>query len=550
MSYLDLPRLYFHGRFFTNPSTINNKLANFSPDVRLLPMQERRQSAKMTEEYAGFQYINPYGLHNFLLDNCVVSGAHGMAPAPVDGQVFGAIHSGVPYAKMVDLDPDQQSLSQIFGLALRVLLRDGSGFEGRIEPATLFDLWYGRVPTEIGDQMAAGVFQSLIRLENVHWLGPQDGLVQGLRERCQTGVSVKFMLDAYQGKPELPGFNYGRVVGVIGPGRTGEAINFPSERRLNPAGSVCGPAYCKLHRDELKLTLDLGNSMPLLHPAGESQDLGRLRLVALGEEGPLALHEHGLDYSRAALERSAGLVDLAISEAQYALLCRHPLAIQAMHFGATALLLQEHASLQWIHCEPTSLRLAPGESAIVKFHARHAGKAMPNQAIDLRLTAHEGNNRPRSGVEFPAQVVTDAHGVGLVRIEARSPQPLPPRRAVIDSQLYYIGGGSWQAAGELTRQSGGGVLSILVFNQVAEVAEPVWADHIAPILSYYARIYPGVAEVLGLDSYEGVRANAALLHHWLSLPREDPLHFPPSRDLAPAKARMICRWLETGMCDD
>lgn len=550
MSYFDLPRLCFHGRFFTNPSTINNKLANFSPDVKLLPMKERRQSAKMTEEYAGFQYINPYGLHNFLLDNCIIGAAPGLTARPLSAQALGSLASGVPYAKMVDLDPDQQSLSQIFGLTLRLRLQDGSGFEGRVEPATLFDLWYGRVPTERGDQMAAGAFQSLIRLENVLWLGPPDGWIRGLRERCQTGISVKFTLDAYQGNPALPGFNYGRVIGAIGPGRLGEAINFPSERRLNPAGSVCGPAYCKLHSDNAQLTLDLGNSMPLLRPAGESVDLGLLRLVVLSDRGPLPLHTQALDYGRGALERHGGLLDLPVSAAQRALLGRHPLAVEALRHGRATLLLQEHASLKWIHCEPTSLRLAPGESATVKFHARRAGRILADEAIDLQLTAHEGNNRPRRGIDFAPRIVTDASGIGLLRVAARSPQPLPPRRAVIDSQLYYIGGGAWQQAGDLTRQSGGGVLSILVFNEVAEVAEPVWADHIAPILTYYARLYPGVAQVLGLDSYDGVRAKAGVFHHWLGLPREDPLHFPPSRDLAPAKASMIRRWLETGMRDD
>lgn len=35
MSYLDLPRLYFSGNFFANPSTINNDLGSFDPSVVL-----------------------------------------------------------------------------------------------------------------------------------------------------------------------------------------------------------------------------------------------------------------------------------------------------------------------------------------------------------------------------------------------------------------------------------------------------------------------------------------------------------------------------------
>jgi hypothetical protein len=548
MSYLDLPRLCFAGSFFANPSTINNKLANYSPDVRLLPAGHGQQALSVLEEYAGFQYINPYGLANFFLSECVITGWHTEGGGISGGCPFGTVASGAPYAKMVDLDPDQQSISQIYGLQLRVRLWDGSGFDGIVEPACLHDLWYGRVPSASGDRKASGCFQSLITLERITWTpGTRRHSIAGaLRERCRTGISVKWTLDAYQGDPNCQDFNYGRIVGVFGPGLPDEPVRFAAERRLNTCGSVFGPAYWKLDPPARRVTLDLSNSLPLRQPAGESIDV-ILRAVVLRQGRQEPLLSTTLDSSRAALHTRAGIIDLQVTEQQSRLLAEHPLGITAESRERPAgLVLQEHESLKWIHCDPTWLRLAPGQNASVTFHARHAGQPLADEVIDLEITRHPINNRPRCGVRFPSLVTTDERGQAQVTIEAYSPQPLPPRRAVIDSQVYYIGG-RWQVAGELIRQSGGGALSVLVFNETPRIETPSWVDHVGPLLTYYARLYPGMAKVLGFGTYEGTCANAEFLRQSLSRPHEDPLHFPPSRDMSPEKARMLCRWIESGM---
>jgi hypothetical protein len=545
MSYLDMPRFYFSGRFFANPSTINNKLANFSPDVKLLPLSASRQSSSVVEEYAGFQYINPYGLHNFCLDGCVITG-YQEEDGRIAGQL-GRVFSGTPYAKIVDLDPDQQSLTQIFGLSIHLQLSDDSGFRGNVEPTSLFDLWYGRVPSEKGDQMAGGCFQALLPAEKIAWLGDNNPMLRALRERSVTGISIKLMLDAYQGNPVLPDFNYGRVVGVVGPGLPGEPACFPGERRLRPCGSSFGPGYWKLSPEARRVTIDLSNVAPLLKPAGEPIDFGPLHAVIIRDGELTSLHDSPLDYSRAALTSSGGLVDLPVTAEQCSLLLRHPLGIHAeISHGPTPLVLQEHPSLKWINCEPAWVRLVPGEQATVTFHARRAGRPLVGEKLELALTRHPINNRPRTGIEFPDYVTTQEDGTAQVWLMANSPQPLPPRRAIIDSQIYYIGGVNWQAVSDLTRQSGGGALSVLVFNKTAHVAAPTWNDHVGPILSYYARIYPGVMQLLGLYGYHGACANVELLQRCLSLPYEDPMHFPPSRDLSPEKAQMICRWIDLG----
>ncbi len=68
MSYLDLPRLYFSGNFFANPSTINNDLGSFDPSVVL---QDDDPNAP------GYESWNPDGSAFFWFADCQITGAVG-----------------------------------------------------------------------------------------------------------------------------------------------------------------------------------------------------------------------------------------------------------------------------------------------------------------------------------------------------------------------------------------------------------------------------------------------------------------------------------------
>ena len=58
MSYLDVPRIHFSGRFFTDPSTVDNDPTHYNPDVtNPSPWQE------------------PQGQHRFQFQNCTVNSA-------------------------------------------------------------------------------------------------------------------------------------------------------------------------------------------------------------------------------------------------------------------------------------------------------------------------------------------------------------------------------------------------------------------------------------------------------------------------------------------
>jgi len=153
MSYLDTPRLHFSGSFFSNPSTQNNSKASFPPGATVVPMW------------------NPMGMHWFYLKDCTVKTAIGPDgnAAPADAAVGGQVETtnDPAYGRMVDIDPDYQQASQIWGAQFKVSLKGGGGeFKGKLQTATLRDLWLARVlnlPGNLRLAGASGVYQSVFK---------------------------------------------------------------------------------------------------------------------------------------------------------------------------------------------------------------------------------------------------------------------------------------------------------------------------------------------------------------------------------------------------
>ena len=109
MSYLDAPRIHFFGKYFANPSTINNDLSNYS----LKPPLDLSW--------------NPDGSAFFRFVDCVVSGAVGNDGTALSSGAGDPITKATvttpqspptKVAKIVDLDPDQQSITQLFGVVV------------------------------------------------------------------------------------------------------------------------------------------------------------------------------------------------------------------------------------------------------------------------------------------------------------------------------------------------------------------------------------------------------------------------------------------------
>src|SRR5262245_40283707 len=124
MSYLAVPRLVFAGKFQADPSTVNNDPEHFdSADFR----SNYQLTGQPAGPYMTNGWWNPRGSGAWRLYDCRVT-----AVAYADGTwcddpqvdpVVGLAVTGADArveAKLVDLDPEQQMVSEIWGLQVLV----------------------------------------------------------------------------------------------------------------------------------------------------------------------------------------------------------------------------------------------------------------------------------------------------------------------------------------------------------------------------------------------------------------------------------------------
>lgn len=259
MSYLDVPRIHFGGLFYTNPSTINNFDSSYNTSVALTNSQGAYKSVPPGGPPAGW---NAVGVAQLWLSECTVLSAVGPGGTAVSGDpIVGALvetpSPNTPkttpdgkgfydIAKMVDLDPDQQGRSAVYGLRIYVTVPGGGGFSGLVSVPELQDL-YGRViaPNSRSSWSAVGTWMG--QITDVTWNAgtSSSAFLEQFQQACQLGVAVKLTVDLHQNNFNTrltPGnmFCYGRVLGSLGPVKPGELAQVVPGRLIStpPATST------------------------------------------------------------------------------------------------------------------------------------------------------------------------------------------------------------------------------------------------------------------------------------------------------------------------
>ncbi len=249
MSYLDFPRLHFSGLFYTGPSTINNITQNYTPSVQL--------ESGPNQYDPNVALWNPMGVAQWWLEECTVLnavGPEGVQVQATDAVIGAAVKSPSPktpmsdgqggfydIAKMVDLDPDQQGRSALYGVRISVTLPNGAGLQGLMTVAELRQL-NGRIPVRGGSWTAVGNWMGT--LQDVVWSGDISGspLLIALKAASAQGLAVKLTADLHQNNPANiftsgDQFCYGRVLGSIGPALEGELAQVVPGRCLQTVTS-------------------------------------------------------------------------------------------------------------------------------------------------------------------------------------------------------------------------------------------------------------------------------------------------------------------------
>jgi hypothetical protein len=596
MSYLNTPRLTFGGNFQADPSTVNNDVNHYNNETFKPAYQAYGQGATNG-------WWNPEGTGNFRLIDCVVTSVTYLdgttsTTDPIVGLKI--MDAGTRVAgKIVDLDPQQQTVSMIWGMVVRLVDQNNEDlFQGNFKPVPFNNIWWSKCnPPVQSSQGASATYQSIIR--NVQWcLGnSKSRYLKELMKSSPNQLSIKFNVDLHDGNMYLPGttppppptihtvapvlnpdFTIGRLVGTIGPSFENEPDHFVIGRQLYPA--LVNPAYVPapqtpsqqamylpssnvyfataiVDENNKQVVIDLGNSLQI-NLQGEIVETRDLTLACQDENSgyqPLGKINY---QSSGWYENQSGLavIDLDDNQLKYAI--NYPLAVVCT--GSHINLLNE--VVQYARADSFVYRLNPGETAALDVYGARLGKAQPGMVINLMQQNNlinlfgQGNGIPAVGVPEAAltldtRAVTNSAGKATFMI--RGGDPGNPR-GFVDGQLYAL----WYwIEGQpvpyfnyppvaLAGINPNDFVSILLHDSVPseKMIAPQWSD-LKPIMKQYANLYPIMSKgIFDLSQQSVIDNNAILLRMVFDLPMEDPNSMPATRDLSRDKRNMILRYLD------
>jgi len=579
MSYLDLPRLHFAGTYFANPSTVNNDPSNFPRDAVLTPAS------------AGF---DPHGGHYFKILASTVRAATDEGGQPVgegeDPAVGGSLVS-LPepqWARLVDLDPEQQLATQIYGLRLRLTAGEAS-LEGTFQRVpSLTYLWFRGTGGDFLSRFS-GSFQTVLGdLEWRHTSG--SPLLQQLRARSANQLAIKFNVDGYDGDRTSPTSATGRIVGTIGPASAGE-LDRAARLLVVAPGSPLWHAPFQVDEERRKAVFDLGNSVPVDGAVpGPPPDLGTMEVIVDPAGTPVVLG--ALDYSRERYETSAGIVELDLTSQTAALVRTRPLAIRiapptappgalavsqeeaqeikagnltmtsdpglearartapaAAAAASPVIALAEHPDGLFVFPSRASFRLesaadedmetgyATARRAEVTLHARQYGRPVAGLTVGLTLLG-TSEAAPVAGLAVPGPQPTDAGGKATFVLTAGVPKGRPH----LDGDVYYLG----HTLEIPILSMGNATVTALVFGAVTADEDPTWWSDVEPIFRQYARLYPQMRDLIDLSDYATVQRHLQRIAEVFQRPVTDPRYMPVTRDLSDARKRRILEWIRNG----
>jgi len=588
MSYLDSPRVHFRGWFQADVSTINNDVRFFQNDSFVPEYQQLDSNGSW----------NPRGTAVFRILDCSVTGGflNGRAlTSPEDDAVIGlTVQNAVDRApgKLVDLDPQQQMVSMIFGMHVRIAGPHAEALvAGNYYPAPFINLWKRQQTGPRTDQQLCAYYQSV--LDGVVWSeNIESNLLNTLKEVTQDGMlSINFNVYGFGRDPSQPRYTMGHIVGTIGPYFSGEPKQFVRGRQMITFAPLANwpvpptnvnSLQARLAADGNSLTADFGNTFPIVDSSGAPTNLGPVQLGVLRtnpQERITTVDSSGLVLigevpylSETWYTQTAGVqtFDLTGNAEAQQLLIGNPLVLVTPTPGSPPpstynVLMQESIDGVYVRADSFVYRLNPGETQQVEFYATRFGKPLASSVINLSATegfmggsgggdtispnprpaaAIPGIGTPADALEYKNSVSTDVNGRAVLDLSASDDGPGNPR-GYIAGQLYGIGY-------QLAQQPAGYIvnimnyISVLVFDKKVVPDKPTWYQDVQPLFTQYGNLYPIMSQyVVDLNNYDSVVQRLTILHFAFSLPIRDPNHMPVTRDLGADDRDTILRWLSS-----
>jgi hypothetical protein len=207
MSYFDYPRLHFSGRFKASPSTINNTPNNYDPTI--YPTPNQLQDVEL--------YWNPKGNGGFAFADCVVTrvdyadGTSSTTPAedPIIGQPFASIKNpSFPLeAGLVDLDPMQQNVSEIWAMGIQI--GGAANLVGKFTAISFYAIWGQAQGANAPHSSASGsgVYQSTLKDIQLNGDAGTSRFLKHFADHPASKLSINFNLNTHNNKPPIWRFN-------------------------------------------------------------------------------------------------------------------------------------------------------------------------------------------------------------------------------------------------------------------------------------------------------------------------------------------------------
>lgn len=561
MSYLDVPRIHFFGRFYADPSTINNYDENFATD-NPSPLW------------------NPSGTHFFRFQNCAVSSVRGLdgnlllhpeEDAIIGMPVRSAEEQGV--AKLVDLDTDQQGISAVFGH--RITLTEGSiCLTGDMGTAEANELWNTVIPPVVFGQPASNLttsayFQTIVKVSDASWPATSlSKIFDQLRAACDLEggnrlLSLRFVCDGFIDIPG-PQFKTGRIVGTFGPGKTNEPRQCLTHRRLSPRPTPTGQkppwnfyifnrAPFLVDETRMKLVVDLSNSIPFTTASGPPPNLGQM-LAQIAPAGGQPETIGPIDYSDAAHNNCAGVVETDLSQTQIDLLRSNPLQLKVTSIGAgqPEVLLEAPNGIDFV-AEDRAFRMAFDDNRsrvqTTKVYVTKFGQPFAmTLAAGLLATGSDAQGQPALPDKADTLSVTmtpsGQDGIATLTLTATGDPGKPADRpGSLTGQLFRIGLFE-TPPGPLPSitHPGEQTVSARLFASYAIPANPVWKD-VFDLMAPYKPLYPGMFQILDLTNEAAFAGSANMIVQRFSQPFDSAGYMPVTRDMPANQIATIVKFV-------
>jgi hypothetical protein len=601
MSYLDIPRIHLAGRFFTDPSTVNNDPTHYNPDCAVpSPWQE------------------PDGQHRFQLRDCTIRSAVDTNGFVNNDAVIGASFESTDIpdpARIVDLDVYQQGVPTIIGMQISITLPNGQSILGNMDPAVLNGLWFNSVlPTRSwedsdyvqdsfgGDMNAAGYFHTVVRFNIANWPPVSSLILTQLRGATitvngQLLLSFRFVLDGYENVPQDSNFRTGRIVGTLGPVFANEPLYNAGQRWMQPRSFSTNdpwnwPSFneCCFKVDKIrnKLVLDLANSLCRQKAGGPPVDLGELT-AQIGFLDPPVINIGTVDYSEFSYENNAHITELPLTATQIQILDEQGLnlVISRTDLGAP-LILSEVADVPVYAVEVRPIRMTgnPGTTATTQVYVSLNGVPVSGKQLNLHIESVHGNTPgatvpPTNPGDTPqadgalTATITPTNQYGFATVTLNVVKDPGYRTTELDGQLYFVTvydpllpEPNWKTDAPVQEH----LISVLVWSNYTVNQNPGWED-VVSIFAPYMKLYPFMKKQLDLTDPHSFRIfatnppwiaynpqnppppykfpgnsnlqiDAGAIAYYLTFDFNDPRYMPITRDLSPNKILTVLYYIK------